>query len=174
MNTEGASNVIRRSWKLLGGWCVLVVLWWVLSGGSDSLAVILVGALGALAILFLYRRFELAVDIPLRSATYPLLWLKFLFILLVQIGIATARTCYLILTGDIEPKIVAYNTKLERGSSRLFLLNSITLTPTTIAILSEKELVYIHHISLGDKEDYDQMVDGIKSSFEKPLQKLIG
>ncbi|MFP4647399.1 MAG: hypothetical protein ACLFN4_07240, partial [Candidatus Acetothermia bacterium] len=65
MNTEGASNVIRRSWKLLGGWCVLVVLWWVLSGGSDSLAVILVGALGALAILFLYRRFGLAVDIPL-------------------------------------------------------------------------------------------------------------
>ena len=159
--------------KILIGWALLFAFWWILAGMSRPI-IFGLGMVLAAAVIGMYRRFELSIDLSLSSLKHPLLWLKFLFSLIAQICISTMRTCYFILTDKTEPKIVAYETDLQTGYGLLFLLNSITLTPTTIAILSEGNLVYIHHLHIKDQVDYEKMSSSIRSHFEKPLKKLVG
>ena len=154
------------------GWGLLYALWLVLFGETGPI-VLLSGVFVTGLVVFLYRTFELTIDIPVRSLALPLIWLRFFALLLLEIGKTTAQTCYIILTGRTRGEIVAYDTKLESGFGKLFLLNSITLTPITIGILSEKNLVYIHHLDLEDRDDYRSVVDGIRSNFEEPLLKLL-
>ena len=159
--------------KTLFGWGLLYLLWLILF--RDVRPVILVsGAFTTGLVVFLYYTFDLSIDVPARSLARPLLWLKFFSLLILEIAKSTVRTCYLILTGDVKGKIIAYDTELESGTGKLFLLNSITLTPITIGILTEKNLVYIHHLYMKDRDDYEAVVDEIRSKFEEPLLELLG
>ena len=128
-------TITKKTVRLLTGWGALFFLWWILSENSSGIFILLIGALISLAVIFLYYRFDLSIDIPTRSLTLPLLWLKFFFFLVIEILKTTVKTCYFIINGEIEPKIIAYKTELKTGYGLLFLLNSITLTPTTIAVI---------------------------------------
>ncbi len=157
---------------LIGGG-TLYLLWLVLFREINP--VILVSGVFVIGlVILLYRTFELSIDIPVRTLMLPLIWLKFFALLILEIARSTVRTCYIILTGKANGKIVAYDTRLESGFEKLFLLNSITLTPITIGILSEKNLVYIHHLDLRDRDDYEDMVEKIRSEFEEPIMDLLG
>lgn len=160
--------------KIIFGWGLLLVLWWILTTETQFYIASIIGLLATGLIIILYCRFDLSIDIPPTTLLKPLLWIKFLSYLVFRISVSTALTCYLILTNNIKPKIVAFDTKLETKYGLLFLCNSITLTPTTIAIFEENKLIYIHHLYLEDQDDYEQMVDRICLYFETPLQKLIG
>jgi len=157
---------------LLGGG-LLFLLWWLLSSGSNLLVRSAVGLVATTAVLSLYRRFGLSIDIPSNALFRPWLWIKFFLYLLWKIGLATAETCYLILRRDLDQKIVIYESRLKSRTGLLLLLNSITLTPTSVAILHENNLVYVHHLSLKDKEDYDSMVEIVDRVFERPLAILL-
>ena len=167
-------NRYSNAIKILTGWILLLVFWWILADFSIYIVVLMVGVFGAGLVLALYHRFGLSIEIPVKSLASPFQWIKFIASLIIQIIITIAVTCYVILTGKAKPKIVAYKTELETGYGLLFLLNSITLTPTTIAILSEEKLIYICHLYLKDQRDYEQMVEIIRNKFEKPLKNLIG
>lgn len=149
-------------------------LLWVVLFRNLELIYLLGGVFVVVFVLFLFHRFNLSIDTPIESLGRPLTWLRFFARLLYEIFRSTVRTCYLIVTGGVEGRIVVYDTELKTGSSKLFLLNSITLTPITIAILSEENLVYIHHIDLGGQDEYEEMVDKINSDFEEPLKELQG
>lgn len=171
---------MNKIWDFLGtfletlfGWGLLFLLWLILF--REVRPVILVsGAFATGLVIFLSYTFDLTIDVPARSLARPLLWLKFFSLLILEVVKSTVRTCYLILTGDVKGKIIAYDTELESGTGKLFLLNSITLTPITIGILTEKNLVYIHHLDLEDRDDYEDVVSEINSSFEEPLLDLLG
>lgn len=152
---------------------MLYLLWLVLFREINPV-ILVSGAFVTGLVIVLYRTFELSIDIPVRSLTLPLVWIKFFSLLILEIAKSTVRTCYVILTGKTNGKIVAYDTKLESGFGKLFLINSITLTPITIGILSEKNLVYIHHLDLEDRDDYEDMVGKIRSEFEEPIIDLLG
>lgn len=147
-------------------------LLWVVLFRNLELIYLLGGVFVVVFVLFLFHRFNLSIDTPIESLGRPFTWLRFFARLLCEIFRSTVRTCYLIVTGGVEGRIVVYDTELKTGSSKLFLLNSITLTPITIAILSEENLVYIHHIDLGEQDEYEEMVDKIRSDFEEPLKEL--
>lgn len=166
-------NSLEAFLGTLVGWGLLYLLWLVLFREID-LVILVSGVFVTGFVVFLYNRFELTVDIPVRSLARPLIWIKFFASLILEIGKSTVSTCCIILTGRVKGKIVAYDTKLESGSGKLFLINSITLTPITIGILSEKNLVYIHHLHLEGRDDYKDVVDKIRSTFEEPLLKLLG
>ena len=155
------------------GWGLLYLLWLVLFRSVEPV-VLVSGIFVTGLVVFLQRAFGLTIDIPVRSLIRPLIWTKFLFSLFLEIAKTTVQTCYIILTGRVKGKIVAYDTELESGLGKLFLLNSITLTPITIGILSERNLVYIHHLQLEDREDYKAVVDKIRSTFEVSLLELLG
>lgn len=149
-------------------------LLWVVLFRNLGLIYLVGGIFVVVFVIFLFHRFNLSIDTPIESLARPLTWLRFFARLLFEIVRSTYRTCYLIVTGGVEGRIVVYDTRLKTGSGKLFLLNSITLTPITIAILSEKHLVYVHHIDLGGQDEYEEMVDKIRSDFEEPLKELQG
>ncbi len=165
------SGRIKGFLGYLAGGVGLYLIWLVLF--RDLRLLVFVGGVFVTGFaLFLFWRFDLDIDLPLESLFRPLAWTRFFVILIFEILRSTVLTCYLIITGGIEGRIVAYNTELGTGSTKLFLLNAITLTPITIGILSENNLIYIHHIGLRSQEDYEEMVEKIRSNFEEPLKEV--
>ncbi len=67
---------------------------------------------------------------------------------------------------EVEPQLVYLKTKLEKDVSRTVLANSITLTPGTITVSAEDNLMCIHCL---DKT----MSEGLEDSdFEKKLLEM--
>ena len=64
---------------------------------------------------------------------------------------------------------MALPLRLEDPTGRFILLNSITLTPSTISLLVEEDLLYIHWLQdETGKSDWRE----IKESLEARLQRL--
>ena len=71
----------------------------------------------------------------------------------------------------IAPGIVKVKTKLKSEMGKVFLANSITLTPGTFTIDLKDEFLYIHWIYVRYK-DVDKATQNIVSLFEKYLIKI--
>lgn len=69
----------------------------------------------------------------------------------------------------IKPGIVKINTKLTNDMDKLWLTNSITLTPGTLTIEMDEQDLYIHWINV-ETEDEEKAGDIIKGNFEKYLR----
>lgn len=78
----------------------------------------------------------------------------------------------------INPGIVKVKTRLSSRMGRLFLANSITLTPGTITVESEGEDLYIHWLNVEDAADQGRDVEEntakIVGGFEKYLEVIFG
>lgn len=73
----------------------------------------------------------------------------------------------------INPGIVKVRTKLKSPLGRMFLANSITLTPGTITVDIKGDQLYIHWIDIA-AEDMDESTSKIVSGFEKYLEVIFG
>ena len=71
----------------------------------------------------------------------------------------------------ITPGIVKVKTKLKSEMGKVFLANSITLTPGTFTIDLKDEYLYIHWINVRYK-DIDKATKEIVGRFEKYLIKI--
>jgi multisubunit Na+/H+ antiporter MnhE subunit len=100
---------------------------------------------------------------------HPVRLIRFILTLAQRFAVSTLHTTWLILRGGEEGLMMALPIHVEDPLARFMLLNSITLTPSTISLLVEDDLLYIHWL---------QTVDGhgdwreIKESFEVRLQHL--
>ena len=111
----------------------------------------------------LFRRCDRLVSTLLR---HPLRSLRYLGILAWRFLISTGYTIRLILVGDEEGRIVALPLRLQHPIGQLLLLNSITLTPSTISLLVEGDLLYIHWLRARDAQgDWET----IKETLEREL-----
>jgi multicomponent Na+:H+ antiporter subunit E len=73
----------------------------------------------------------------------------------------------------INPGIVRVQTKLKSHLGRLFLANSITLTPGTMTVETDGDCFYIHWIDIqGD--DIESSTKAIVATFEKYLEVMFG
>jgi multisubunit Na+/H+ antiporter MnhE subunit len=105
-----------------------------------------------------------------RFSRLPLV-LPYFVTLLFRLVLSTIRTSWLILAGKEEGQIVALPTSMKNPFGRFILLHSITLTPSTIALLSEEDLLYIHWLRpRGRRGDWEE----IKASLEKRLAPIFG
>ncbi len=66
---------------------------------------------------------------------------------------STVYTSWLILSGRGEGRLMALPLRVTDPLGRFVLLNSITLTPSTISLLAEGDIVYIHR--LQDRNEGD-------------------
>ena len=73
----------------------------------------------------------------------------------------------------INPGIVEVKTKLKSKMGRMILANSITLTPGTLTIDIQDDILYIHWIDV-QSEDIDEATKTIVRKFEKYLEKIYG
>jgi len=71
----------------------------------------------------------------------------------------------------IRPGIVAIKTELRSDIGKLFLANSITLTPGTLTIDVCGEYLFIHWINVKD-EDVEKASELIGGRFEKHLKAI--
>ena len=71
----------------------------------------------------------------------------------------------------ITPGIVKVKTKLKSEMGKVFLANSITLTPGTFTIDLKDDILYIHWINVRYK-DIDEATKDIVGRFEKYLIKI--
>lgn len=145
---------------------VLTIIWFLLARRLDAstfamgvLAVILV----SIAQTMLFRKHDRLVSTLLR---HPLRGLRYLVTLAWRFIASTAYTIRLILLGNEEGRIVALPLRLSHPIGQLLLLNSITLTPSTISLLVEGDLLYIHWLRARDAQgDWET----IKETLERHL-----
>ncbi len=72
----------------------------------------------------------------------------------------------------IEPAIVTAKTKLKSNIGKMFLANSITLTPGTLTVDIIKDTYFIHCIKIA-KTDEKYATDSIIGKFEKHLRRFV-
>jgi len=71
----------------------------------------------------------------------------------------------------IKPGIVAIKTNLKTDIGKLFLANSITLTPGTLTLDVQGEYLFIHWINVKD-ENLEKASEIIAGRFEKHLKVI--
>jgi len=93
----------------------------------------------------------------------------FLVTLLARLVVSTCYTSWLILSGKGEGRLMALPIRVEHPLGRFALLNSITLTPSTISLLAEGDIVYLHWLQArGGKGDWR----AVKESIERRVLDL--
>jgi multicomponent Na+:H+ antiporter subunit E len=73
----------------------------------------------------------------------------------------------------IKPGIVKITTKLKTPIGRLFLANSIALTPGSLVIDIDKESLFVHWLDVKTTEA-DEATRAIAGAFEEHLEKAFG
>ena len=73
----------------------------------------------------------------------------------------------------IRPGIVKVTTALQSEMGKLFLANSITLTPGTLSVDIDGQDLYIHWINVAS-DDPDEQTEMIVKRFERFLARIFG
>ncbi|GKX32175.1 hypothetical protein SH1V18_46550 [Vallitalea longa] len=111
----------------------LTFIWCILCGSFSIHAIIIGLVISSIAIF-------LGCHIPggaqyLHSLNVSFFnFLKFMFILFIDIYISTFKMFKLIFTSNINPRLVPIKTSLNNDWSIFFLANAITLTPGTVTV----------------------------------------
>jgi multisubunit Na+/H+ antiporter MnhE subunit len=154
---------------MVSGIVVLSLVWVALSRRFDVQAVAL-GVGASLLALWLQR-----VLVPLRgrpalhALRHPLRLLRFFATLLRRFVLSTLLTARLILLGDEEGLLMALPIRVTHPFGQFLLLNSITLTPSTISLLVEGDLLYLHWLQRrGGRGDWRT----IKESLERRVEAV--
>lgn len=120
-------------------WCSWVVLWreasWEVMVGGLWLPLVILGATAA---------GRLRIPFPIRTWLRWDLWVAFLFLVGERIIRAVVSTGLSTITGRSRPGVVAVHLGIKSDMGRLLLLWAITVTPGTIALLLEGDLLYVH------------------------------
>jgi multicomponent Na+:H+ antiporter subunit E len=142
---------------------------WLLLNGRASGDVLLSGAV-ATGIVTLFMRRYMAWTIARDIKIWKRVWLviSYLAMLIREIFKANGAVLKLILSPGKkpEPVIVPVRTMLRSRLARVALCNSITLTPGTITLTLEGDVITVHCLDRS-------MADGLENScFEKALLRI--
>jgi multicomponent Na+:H+ antiporter subunit E len=150
-------------------------LFWVLLNGSLAMDVLIVGAVAAAVITFLFRdglalfaEFRATPEAVVMAVRYVPYFLKEL----VKSNLNVA-TIVLAPSLPLNPGIVKVRTKLKSRMGRMLLANSITLTPGTLTVEMDGEWFYIHWVSV-DSPDIEGATASIVAGFEHYLEVMYG
>ena len=132
---------------------ILYVFWLILSGHYQAKYIIIGAIAAALVTLLTNDLFYSTLRYGERVETKPhaifLQLFRFLIYLpwlLVQIIMANVQVAYLVLHPrmPIEPALLLFRTRMQKGIAQVTLANSITLTPGTITVSLEDGNYIIH------------------------------
>lgn len=153
---------------------VLMIIW-ILINNSLDLEVLGVGFILSLSLAFIFGRRTNVLDefkFTPKAFFYTGVYLFVFFWDLVKSNIHVALIV-LKPSLPINPGIVKTKTILKSKMARMILTNSITLTPGTLTVDIEDDILYIHWIDVKS-EDIDVATEKIVKKFEKILVKIYG
>ena len=149
---------------------LLVLVWITLTQSVDHLT-LSIGVVGAAGITLLQHHLFPSIHVPslARMLSRVHLVLFFVAVLSWRFISSTLYTCWLIVSGREEGRIVALPVSIEDPIGQFILLNSITFTPSTISLLLEEDTLYVHWLrARGRKGDWGT----IKESVEQRLLQI--
>lgn len=152
---------------------ILALIFWILLTLSLSVANLLVGIIAALLTSYLFGKyFVTGVSKFLEPHRYAWLIL-YIFIFLWECIKANFDVAYRVLhpAMPIKPGIVKVPIEIKTNLARTMLANSITMTPGTIAVDVQDDVLYVHwiYVSSEDPEVYTRKVSG---RFERYIKKI--
>ena len=153
---------------ILGTFALFLV--WVAMTRTLAIPFVITGVISSVIVAVFWRAIMPEVPSSVRALVRrPLRLTRFVLVLVKRFVISTLHTTWLILKGGEEGRIMALPIRVEDALARFILLNSITLTPSTISLLIEEDLLYIHWLqAAGGHGDWRE----IKESFEIRLRSL--
>jgi multicomponent Na+:H+ antiporter subunit E len=158
--------------RYISYWLVGISLWLVLTLTVYSPSVFIGITVAMLGVLIFVRYFP--------YQPFKLLHPRRLFWLLVYIPVfgwyclkANLDVAYRVIHPErpLKPGIVKIKTKLKTNLARTFLANSITMTPGTMSVDIDDDILYIHWIWVRDL-DLEKATHSIAGPFEKYLMRI--
>lgn len=152
-----------------------LLMFWVLLNGSLAVDVLVVGAAAAAAIAVAFRG-HLAWFSELRLTPKALLTtVAYVFYYLKELLKSNVNVALIVLSPGlpVKPGIVTVRTRLKNPMGRMLLCNSITLTPGTLTVDMEGDLLHIHWVTV-DSPDIEGATQAIVSGFERYLEVMYG
>jgi len=128
----------------------LLLAFWLLISASIHWQHILVGVIFCFILTIFWSNLTIAADIKTGFNLKQLfMLLKYFFFLGIDIVIANIGVALIVLNPKkpISPGIVIMRCDLERSLSRVLYVNSITLTPGTITVELEGNLLIVHALT---------------------------
>ena len=154
---------------------VVLMIVWFLINNSFQIEIVIIGAVLSLIISLIFgRRTDVLNEFKFTPAAfiYTLVYLLVFFVELIKSNIDVALRV-IKPSLPINPGIVKTKTVLKSKMARMILTNSITLTPGTLTVDIEDDILYIHWIDVKS-EDIDVATEKIVKKFEKILVKIYG
>ncbi|MCY6355206.1 Na+/H+ antiporter subunit E [Clostridium sp. ZS2-4] len=150
---------------------LMYMVFWVILCENKSMETIIIGIILCLGVTLLNKDFLLSKNNKqgylFRKMRY---WIEYIWTLIKEIFIANFSVAKIVLSPNvnISPDVVRFETKLKSEFCRTVLANSITLTPGTITVAMEDNVLTVHCL---EKEYIDGLIN---SKFEKILLKVEG
>jgi multicomponent Na+:H+ antiporter subunit E len=138
----------------------LLLAFWLLISASVHWQHILVGVIFCFILTVFWSNLSIAENIKTGFKIKQLfMLLKYFFFLGIDIVVANINVAMIVLNPKmpISPGIVIMRCDLERSLSRVLYVNSITLTPGTITVELEDNLLIVHALTedvAHDVEDW--------------------
>ncbi len=158
--------------RFLYTFIILFLIWLGFTTSLDSQELIVGAGLSLLISLFAYKTFSsygLAFFHPKKLYSIGKYLIVF-FIALIKSNFDVARRV-IDPRLPINPGIVTYHTKLKSDTAKVFLANSITLTPGTLSVDIIGDKFYIHWIDVIST-DPEVIYNEIGADFEKILKEI--
>lgn len=148
---------------------LLLFLFWILLNGRVTVEIVLVGAAVSAALAWFARR---TLHLPRMDGRAPRRLpgvFSYLVYLLGQVAAANLQVMGLILSPKrVRPRLVWFRPRVEGELARLALANSITLTPGTVTVALEGDMICVYALS-------PELAKGLKDSgFTEKLTRLEG
>jgi len=148
-------------------WSVLLFVMWMVLTSNTQIANIFVGLGVSVSVASLYILLFPKNDFEF---IHPVWFMVYIFVLMKNLIISNVQIAKRILSKDMKlsPSIVAVKTELKSDWKKLLLANSITLTPGTLTLDVEDDILYIHVIECRDS----LKKENITKEFESIIAKL--
>lgn len=148
---------------------LLYFLLWVIYNGSFTLEICIFGLVIAAAVFaFTCKFMDYSLKQELRIYKKAFLFIRYVFVLVIEIVKANMGVIHMILTQKEEPEpvLATFRSDLKTPAGRAFLANAITLTPGTITVTLEGSEYTVHCLD-------ESMAEGMNESvFIDYIEKL--
>lgn len=143
------AQLLLNSQSMLATLAVGSALWglWILLWRQPFWPVILAGGVFPLGLWLLRRKGLVSLALPPRFFRLDL-WLRFLGLVGARVVTSVGQAAWAALTGSIRPGVVTVPLRVRSEMAQLLLLWAITITPGTIALLAEGDMLYVHCLHL--------------------------
>jgi len=134
-------RIVMTVFYLMGGWLLFT--------GTVAAFPLLLGLFFSTVIALLTYHLFIEEKEAARRALIPRIYLLigYLVLIMVKVYIASFRIAWMVITGNITPRIVHFRSRLRSDLARVALANSITLTPGTLTLDLDEDHLVVHWLN---------------------------